>query len=379
MDFSSPFDASFSVATAVAVAIPLLYVLGVRYLDLYSSGSIVWLSACLAWGWFALDLARPINDAILARLQDGGNSYAVALAHLSRWYAPAIEEPSKALILVGLVLLPAFTYSVDGAVYGFAAGSGFAILENLLYIARASGDDLALAVSRVGSTALMHAAATGIVGLALGWAKTHRGWQRIVVVPISLAVAYGLHSTFNAVANRPVPSLAPLIAIGAGSAVVLAGAIILALRRERAWMRKNLNASLGVTKGEAAAVVELSDIERVLAPFKVHFGQKRTTQAVELLKLQAQIGVRAHSARDGSGRAVRSSEEQIAELHKQVHALRRSLGVAAMIWLRTALPPEATKSMYDRLLVTEAGGGGGIWDRLGSQMSAPETGPGMSV
>ena len=60
-----------------------------------------------------------------------------------------------------------FRYFVDGAVYGIAAGIGFALSENLfIYIPDAGEAALGAAISRTLSTVMMHAATSGIVEIS---------------------------------------------------------------------------------------------------------------------------------------------------------------------------------------------------------------------
>ena len=65
---------------------------------------------------------------------------------------------------------PKFTYFVDGAIYGFAIGIGFAVFENYEYIAGSSAA-LNTAIGRVISTNLIHATASAIIGIAFGLAR----------------------------------------------------------------------------------------------------------------------------------------------------------------------------------------------------------------
>jgi len=63
--------------------------------------------------------------------------------------APIVEEVFKSLILLYLVRRANTTFFVDGAVYGFAAGIGFAIAENMLYLSRLDADaSVVVATSR---------------------------------------------------------------------------------------------------------------------------------------------------------------------------------------------------------------------------------------
>ena len=135
------------IAYFIAIAIPIFYVYLVLTLDLFGTTkeSIVFIS--LAWGAIgAFGIAYVLNTAIAEAI---GFSLVVALT------APILEELLKAVVLTYYVRQPSFRYVVDGAIYGFSVGIGFAAIENVSYVMGTTSPPLTLAVSRVLSTALM--------------------------------------------------------------------------------------------------------------------------------------------------------------------------------------------------------------------------------
>ena len=110
--------------------------------------------------------------------------------------APITEEILKALVLIYLVRRPKFTYFVDGAIYGFAIGIGFAVFENYEYIAGSSAA-LNTAIGRVISTNLIHATASAIIGIAFGLARFQRTAGRGLLVILGFAIGMALHLGFQ--------------------------------------------------------------------------------------------------------------------------------------------------------------------------------------
>ncbi|HET7377560.1 MAG TPA: PrsW family glutamic-type intramembrane protease, partial [Anaerolineae bacterium] len=104
----------------VAIVIPLGFLYLVRWLDLYASGSFKTVLICFAWGWVAFLLALQTNNAVLTNTD-------IEFITVLTFVAPIVEEIFKSLILVYFVQRPEFTYFVDGAIYGFAAGTGFSV------------------------------------------------------------------------------------------------------------------------------------------------------------------------------------------------------------------------------------------------------------
>ena len=219
---------------------------------------------------------------------------------------------------------PAFTYFVDGAIYGFAAGIAFAVMENLLYLGQIGfhqGNDsglVVLASARALSTSLMHGSASALVGVALGWLRFGRGLARFAALAGGWGAAILLHSAFNTLISNDLGgwslSLAVLSGLsGIGLTVVL---IQGGLREERHWLHDTLGQAAGVSGGEAAVLQELAQIDPYL----------RQAMAAE-----------------------------VAALRQQVDALRCSIGVYCMAYVRSILPSESAA----------------LWMRLGETLATP--------
>ncbi len=327
----------------VAVAVPLLFLAFVRWLDLYASGSIKGVIVCFGWGIIAFWLALQINSYILGF---------VSFTLLVTLVAPIVEEICKSLILVYYVRRSDFTYFVDGAIYGFATGACFAILENMLYLSRADEQmGLLVAVSRAFSTALMHGSATALVGIALGRLRYGRGISRFASLFLGWGAAMMLHITFNNVVNLSAGGLTMLFALGIGlGGVVLIGAFIFwGLAEERRWLNETLNSQVGVSAGESAVVQKLDDLDRLLEPVGKSFGEDKRKQVEAFLKLQAQLGLKRKVQTLTPDPKLRAElDAQIGSLRQEIDNVRRGLGVYCMSYVRSILPPE-TEPLWGRL------------------------------
>ena len=142
------------------------------------------------WGVFAYLLVAQINPAMV----DAG---LVTFDNMVRFSAPILEEALKGIILIYFIYNASFTYFVDGAVYGFAAGIGFAIIENFEYVLGSPETALIQAVGRVLSTNLMHATGSGIIGISLGMARFDKSTKRMLIFLSGLALAIVQHIIFN--------------------------------------------------------------------------------------------------------------------------------------------------------------------------------------
>jgi hypothetical protein len=305
-----------------------------------------------------------------------------------RYSAPIIEEILKGLLLWYLVRRPKFTYFVEGAVYGFAAGIGFAIFENFQYILSARDAGLMVAVSRVISTNLIHATTCSILGIALGLARFERGSRKFFLSLAGLLLAMLLHVIFNNLVTRVNSGLLLVYAAacGIGGAGVIAYLIRRGLKEEKAWIEEKLGMADRVTSGEAAVVQRMDQVHEILKPLAERFGEKKAAQIERFLIVQARLGLmRKGLDKLSDERMKRSIEVQMEKMRAEMDVARRAVGSYAMLYLRQTIP-EDTSPLWGRLenLIQERAaaprpaGGLNLWNNLkarqdGQKIPAAET------
>ena len=122
---------------------------------------------------------------------------AIDFTTYSRYVGPAVEEFAKALVIVALIRAHRIGFLVDAAIAGFAVGTGFAIVENLLYQQLAPSAGLGTWIVRGFGTAIMHGGTTAIFAvLSLSLLERARGASLAAFVPgFALAVCCTPRST----------------------------------------------------------------------------------------------------------------------------------------------------------------------------------------
>ncbi len=123
-------------AVLIAAGTPAAFLLIIYTLDLYASRTFRLVVLCFGWGAVgAFGLSYLLNTHVglpLGRALGATNPYLLLTVAI----APVIEETAKSLSLFYVSRRSEFTYFVDGAIYGFAAGIGFSIIENFLYLSQ---------------------------------------------------------------------------------------------------------------------------------------------------------------------------------------------------------------------------------------------------
>lgn len=349
---------SILIGVGISLAVPLFALYLINTFDTFQTAKRSSLLANLVWGIVAFGLAYVINTAVRNVLISGADlSTADALDIIRRVSAPIVEEVLKGLFLLWLITRPSFRYLVDGAVYGLAAGFGFAIIENIFYLSNNPGVALTLAATRALSTSMMHGVATAIVGISLGMLR--RSSSRLPVTAIvGILVAMIVHIVFNNVVNTLTGTVLLLVAIGLG----LGGAAFIGvqvqqnIRLEKQRMGDALlNEESGVSRGEVMAIQRLGEGSTGLMESLVkELGDEYLDQVRRLLVTQANIGILKNNLAMGnvSARLRKAWEDEIETLETEFQSIRQSLNTGVASFLDKAFPsndPDMSKWLHDSL------------------------------
>lgn len=323
-------------AYIIGIGIPLFAVYIMYSFDLFETGKASTLLICLAWGGFSVLLALQVNNFVL-----GLTNYEITV----RVLAPIIEELIKSVMLFIFVTRPRFRYIVDGAVYGFASGIGFAVIENILYIRNNPSAALGLAVARALSTSLMHATTSALIGIALGHLRRSTSNTKFIWALGGFVPAILIHIGYNNIVNVLDGTTLLLVAIGIG---VMGFALIsYQMRRgvteEKKRFSQTLGIGVGVTDSERRAVQELGGnaIENILAELGAYFGQDKADAIRRLLVLQANIGILQNNlSAKVSDRLRKAWEAEIAGKRAEMDVIRHALGLYVMSFVRGVFPDE---------------------------------------
>ncbi len=363
------------VGVVVAVAVPLLFLALVRWLDLYSSGSFKGVLICFGWGLLSMWLALQVNSYLMTIV-----GYDLVVTRTG----PVVEEILRSLILIYYVRRTDFTYFVDGAIYGFAAGTAFSVAENIFYLGQTVGDAGPLvAASRAFSTSLMHGSATALVGISLGRLRFGRGPSRILSLFLGWAAAMTLHLFFNnwLMQDAGILTLGGAVLAGFAGLGMIAAFMFWGLSQERGWLHETLGLKVGVSSQESAVVQKLDNIDPLIAPVAERFGEDKCKQVETLLHMQAKLGLKrkAREMTHDKHLAAKLEAEEKA-LRGEMEGIRRNLGIYCMTYVRSILPAE-TEPLWHELggaLQKRAEAGApahSIWSTVGEEIQAEESNP----
>jgi len=212
-------------AVVVLSALPALVLVGyIRYADVTPPEPLRLLVGTFALGLLFAGFAGLLNELLsqpaASALIDFGVSPAVALAFVFILIVAPVEESVK-LLAVRLYPFskPGFNAVISGAVYGAAAGFGFATIENAIYITQFADtagtvtDALAQSSSIATQRALAgpgHVIYSAFAGYYLGLAKFNGQYAGPIVFK-GLLVASVLHGSYNVLVSHAPDVLTALL------------------------------------------------------------------------------------------------------------------------------------------------------------------------
>jgi len=366
-----------STSILLASLIPLGFLYLVKWLNFFETHRVRFVVLALVWGAVSTELSYLVDHPlklVLGPLFVGTHS------------APIVEGIFKSLVLLYLVRRGATSFFVDGAVYGFASGIGFAIAENMLYLSRVDMDTgVVVGISRAFVASVLHGSMTAIVGMSLaGFPMGGLNKHPIVAWVLGLAVAIGIHTAFNNVAFHHFvfgTSGILVLATIALTALLLVGlAILWGLKREQRLLRKSLGMS-GMSKGEVMLVERLEDIDDLLAPVEKRFGELKREQVADALRLGAQLAMKQEQIRSTRDEELRTElAAQITQLKRELRQQRHEVGMYVMSYARSILP-RTTWSLWahlGRAISNQRPAGMNLWSVLANRLVGHNsTEPGM--
>ena len=228
-------------------------------LDRYEREPLHLLAVSFVWGALPALVLALFVEVGLGRLAGGVLQPGLDATVI----APLVEEPAKALALIGLFVFVRreFNGLLDGIIYGALVGFGFAMSENALYFLDNPDQLAAVWVLRSIIFGFNHAFYTSLVGIALGLVRyDRRRWLGYVALPMALLLAMAVHAIHNASVQAGAAGFCVAWVVDSGGVLVVVAVAVLAQRRERHWLETQLGPEL------ATNVIDPRDMEAVCTP-----------------------------------------------------------------------------------------------------------------
>jgi protease PrsW len=270
----------------------------------------------------------------------------------ARYVSPLTEETTKALFVALLIVRRRIGFLVDAAVLGFAVGTGFAIVENAVYLSELGDAPFMLWVIRGLGTGVLHGATTAVAGIVAKAMTDRHTRPAILAFAPGWALAVIVHSTYNHLLVYPV--LAAVAVLLALPALVVA-VFEQSERATREWVGAGLDLDLELLRLLTSDDVKLTRFGKYLRELRDHFEGGVVADMFCLLRLELELAVQAKAmlmARE-AGLEI-PIDEDLQHALAEWRYLRQSIGRTGLLALEP-LRITTHRDDWHRYLLTQAG------------------------
>lgn len=305
--------------------VPILLLLaGLVLMDSFKLLRPMALAAALAWG----GLVAMANQPLHAWLLDGG----MALTTLTRYAAPVAEETWKVGFVALLLARRKIGFLIDAAVLGFAAGTGFAVVENFVFLQALPDAPTALWLVRGLGTATLHGATTAIAAVVAKGFLEQRGLPLAASLSCGVALAIAIHSAYNHLLLPPLASTALLLL---ALPLVLMAIFDRGEKAASAWVGEGLDLDLERLDALVSQQFNESNFGVYLRELKTHFEGPVVADMVCLLRLQLELSVQARALLMARQAGLELTvDDDLDEALAEQAFLRKSIGTTGLLALK---------------------------------------------
>ena len=297
------------------------FLIALIYLDSYKLVPLNWVLAAIVLGCGTAIASYPFSLV-------GLRWFAIDFTAYTRYVAPIVEETLKALVIWALMRNNRIGFLVDAALYGFAVGAGFALFENLYYLALLPDMKMGSWIVRGFGTAIMHGGATAIFAV-IAYAMLERYATRgpVILLPGLFLVAI-THSVFNHFFFTPIVNTALVLAILPPLFMVVFD------RSDKAvsdWLGAGFDADTELLELINSGEFSASKVGMYLHSLKEKFEGRIVADLLCYLRLHTELSIRAkgllmmreHGFMNKAGEQTRAKLEEMKYLEKSIGATGR--------------------------------------------------------
>jgi RsiW-degrading membrane proteinase PrsW (M82 family) len=261
----------------------LCFLATLMYLDSYKLVSLRSVLLAMLGGAAAAGAGFMVNVAILEELSLAGPD-------LQRYVAPVVEEVLKAAVLIYLLRSRRVGFLVDAAIFGFAVGTGFALVENLHYLKALPDSLLVVWIVRGFGTAIMHGGTAAIFGIISKTLTERRDSISAQLFAPGLVAAILVHSFFNHFFLSPALSAAAVL-------LLLPPLIFVVFRRSEAaleqWLGRGFDSNTELLRLMNSGEFTDSRIGRYLQSLCDRFSGEVLADMLCYVRLHVELGLKA--------------------------------------------------------------------------------------
>lgn len=277
------------------------------------------------WGCLAAVIAFFINEFFR-----GFVSYKV----LTLGIAPIIEEILKAAFPLLLFRKGRIGFIVDGAIIGFAAGCGFAFLENCYYLITLPQQHVMVWILRGFGTSLMHGGNTAII-IIMAIIFEKRFSRSFIVYIARLPLSIMIHSFFNLFLFPPVVNMIVQVV---GLPILMMAVFAWSEKQTSLWLQSGFDSDLEMLKQLKTGNFSSTQQGKYLAGFRNTFPSEVVMDFFCYIRIYLELSIKAKGfmlmKESGFCPAI---DEDITNKFNELDYLQKSIGPSGMAMIKPLL------------------------------------------
>jgi len=270
-------------------------------------------------------------------------------SHYTRYVSPVIEETLKAIFIVYLIRANKVGFLVDSAIYGFAVGAGFAVIENIYYLQSLHQSNLLVWLIRGCGTAVMHGGTTAILAILFKSISERYDRPFISILP-GLMTAIFIHSIFNHFILPPVfTTIAQLITLP----LVMTAIFSYSEKNLRHWLELGMDSDVKLLEYILSGNIAETKIGRYLLSLKSKFPGEVVADMLCFLRIHLELAIRAKGVLLLQNAGFRTTlDPEIKEKFIELKFLEKNIGATGKLALSPILRT-STRDLWQLYLVKD--------------------------
>ena len=263
------------------------------------------------------------------------DSWDLSIDFRPRYIAPPIEELLKIAYLGWLIRTKRVGFMVDAAIYGFALGAGFAILENVYFLHTLSSANALLWIIRGFGTAVMHGGTTALAGIiAVSFIERNAARGIAALLP-GFILATLIHSAYNHFFLSPVLSALAIV-------VALPACMTAVFRRSehglRSWLGIGFDSDQQLLEMITTGTISETRLGHYLLSLKTRFPGEAVADMLCIVRLHVELALKAKGVllmRQAGFEA--KPDPAVRETFEELRYLEKSIGKTGLLALEPIL------------------------------------------
>ena len=322
------FEPGLVLRASIGLLPVLCFLVALVALDSYKLVRLRSVAIVIALGGVAAGASYLANVAAINGLGLDFGSYA-------RTAGPLVEEAIKGAVILVLIRTHRIGFLVDAAIFGFAVGTGFAMIENLYYLQDLANAHIAVWIVRGFGTALLHGGVQAIFAVMVLALTDRRGAMDAGAVLPPLLAAAVLHAGFNHFMLPPIyQTMLVMLLLPPLMMLVFA-------RSERAvegWLGSGFDADRELLELIDSGAFSQSPHGQYLYALRERFRGEVVADLVCYLRLHVELALRAKGVLMMRENGIEVSvDEPIREKFEEMRYLERTVGPTALLAIKPLL------------------------------------------